>query len=143
MDTQAGCSDPLECSAPYEGLVRLMTSPPLDDADRSLLWTLGKAAALASVARIFSVQFQTARQLEHRIVRLRDRRGGLQDLLDAIGAHRGAGHEYEDERRHHRDQRERQEPNDPRRQEDISPAGLPPCQPGKAEAPMRGRPGDR
>ncbi|UGS37446.1 GAF domain-containing sensor histidine kinase [Capillimicrobium parvum] len=39
----------------------------LDDGDRDLLWTLGKAAALAAVARIATSQSERAAQLEHRI----------------------------------------------------------------------------
>ena len=35
---------------------RLLSEPPLDDAERHLLWTLGKAAALASVARTVATQ---------------------------------------------------------------------------------------
>jgi len=46
---------------------RLMSEPPLQDADRQLLWTLGKAAALASVARSVSTQFERAAALEQRI----------------------------------------------------------------------------
>ena len=39
---------------------RLLTEPPLDDAERYLLWTLGKAAALASVARLVAKQAEEA-----------------------------------------------------------------------------------
>ena len=46
---------------------RLMSEPPLQAADRQLLWTLGKAAALASVARSVSTQFERATALEQRI----------------------------------------------------------------------------
>jgi signal transduction histidine kinase len=46
---------------------RLLSAPRLDDAERHLLWTLGKAAALASVARIVATQAETSRALEHRI----------------------------------------------------------------------------
>jgi signal transduction histidine kinase len=46
---------------------RLLPAPPLDHAERHLLWTLGKAAALASVARIVATQAETARQLGQRI----------------------------------------------------------------------------
>ena len=46
---------------------RLMSEPELTDEDRSLLWTLGKAAALASVARSVSTQFERASALEQRI----------------------------------------------------------------------------
>ncbi|MGI8507604.1 MAG: GAF domain-containing sensor histidine kinase [Solirubrobacteraceae bacterium] len=63
---------------------RLMSSPPLDDADRSLLWTLGKAAALASVARIFSAQFETARQLEQRIDLAREIHEGVIQRLFGV-----------------------------------------------------------
>jgi signal transduction histidine kinase len=63
---------------------RLMSSPPLDDADRGLLWTLGKAAALASVARIFSAQYETARQLEHRIDLAREIHEGVIQRLFGI-----------------------------------------------------------
>ncbi len=63
---------------------RLMSSPPLNDGDRSLLWALGKAAALASVARIFSVQFETARQLEHRIDLAREIHEGVIQRLFGV-----------------------------------------------------------
>jgi signal transduction histidine kinase len=46
---------------------RLMTEPELQEADRRLLWTLGKAAALASVARSVSTQAERASALEQRI----------------------------------------------------------------------------
>jgi signal transduction histidine kinase len=63
---------------------RLMSSPPLDDADRKLLWSLGKAAALASVARIVSTQFETARQLEHRIDLAREIHEGVIQRLFGV-----------------------------------------------------------
>jgi len=63
---------------------RLMSSPPLDEADRSLLWTLGKAAALASVARIVSAQFETARQLEQRIDLAREIHEGVIQRLFGV-----------------------------------------------------------
>lgn len=72
---------------------RPMSEPPLDDADRSLLWTLGKAAALASVARIVSTQFEKAGQLEARIDLAREiheaviqRLFGVSMALDGDGA---------------------------------------------------------
>ena len=46
---------------------RALEDPPLDDAERHLLWTLGKTAALASVARIVATQFEKSSQLEQRI----------------------------------------------------------------------------
>lgn len=42
-------------------------APPLDDAERHLLWTLGKTTALAAVARIATSQGERAKQLEQRI----------------------------------------------------------------------------
>jgi signal transduction histidine kinase len=51
---------------------RLLTEPPLDAAERYLLWTLGKTAALASVARIVVKQVEEAQQLEQRIDLARD-----------------------------------------------------------------------
>ncbi len=72
---------------------RLMSEPPLDDADRSLLWTLGKAAALASVAGIASSQIEKAGQLEQRIDLAREihegviqRLFGVSMALDGDGA---------------------------------------------------------
>jgi signal transduction histidine kinase len=71
---------------------RLMSAPPLDDADRNLLWTLGKAAALASVARIFATQSERAQQLEQRIDLAREihegviqRLFGVSMALDGLG----------------------------------------------------------
>ena len=46
---------------------RPLTEPPLDGAERHLLWTLGKTAALASVARLVAKQAEEAAQLEQRI----------------------------------------------------------------------------
>ncbi len=63
---------------------RLMTAPPLDDADRSLLWTLGKAAALASVSRIVSTQFEKASQLEQRIDLAREIHEGVIQRLFGV-----------------------------------------------------------
>jgi signal transduction histidine kinase len=63
---------------------RLMSAPPLDDADRTLLWTLGKAAALASVARIVSTQYQRASQLEQRIDLAREIHEGVIQRLFGV-----------------------------------------------------------
>jgi signal transduction histidine kinase len=51
---------------------RPVSAPPLEDSERHLLWTLGKAAALASVARIVATQAEKSRQLEQRIDLARD-----------------------------------------------------------------------
>jgi signal transduction histidine kinase len=63
---------------------RLLSEPPLDDAERHLLWTLGKAAALASVARIVATQAEKAHQLEHRIDLARDIHEGVIQRLFGI-----------------------------------------------------------
>lgn len=63
---------------------REMSAPPLQDADRYLLWTLGKAAALAAVARIFSSQYEAARQLEQRIDLAREIHEGVIQRLFGV-----------------------------------------------------------
>jgi signal transduction histidine kinase len=71
---------------------RLLPAPPIDDADRYLLWTLGKAAALASVARIVATQAETAKQLEHRIDLAREiHEGVIQRLFGVSMALDGEG----------------------------------------------------
>jgi signal transduction histidine kinase len=47
-------------------------APPLDDARRELLWTVGKTLALASVARTATYYGERARELEERIDLARD-----------------------------------------------------------------------
>jgi signal transduction histidine kinase len=63
---------------------RLLPAPELDDADRYLLWTLGKAAALASVSRIVATQAETAKQLEHRIDLAREIHEGVIQRLFGV-----------------------------------------------------------
>jgi signal transduction histidine kinase len=46
---------------------RALSDPPIDATERQLLWTLGKAAALAAVARIVATEREASRQLEQRI----------------------------------------------------------------------------
>jgi signal transduction histidine kinase len=61
---------PMAAAGRHFGVIladRLLSEPPLDDAERYLLWTLGKAAALASSARIVGTQSEKAQQLEQRI----------------------------------------------------------------------------
>ena len=71
---------------------RLMTAPPLDDAEKHLLWTLGKAAALASVARIVATQAEKAVQLEQRIDLAREiHEGVIQRLFGVSMALDGEG----------------------------------------------------
>jgi signal transduction histidine kinase len=79
---------------------RLMHEPPLEEADRRLLWTLGKAAALASVARVVSTQFERASQLEQRIDLARElHEGVIQRLFGVSMALDGDGELPESARR--------------------------------------------
>jgi len=71
---------------------RSLDAPPLDASERHLLWTLGKAAALASVARNVATQAETARQLSQRIDLAREvhegviqRLFGISMVLDGAG----------------------------------------------------------
>jgi signal transduction histidine kinase len=71
---------------------RGIDEPPLDPSERHLLWTLGKAAALASVARNVATQTETARQLRQRIDLAREvhegviqRLFGISMVLDGAG----------------------------------------------------------
>ena len=71
---------------------RPLSDPPTTDEERDLLWTLGKAAALASVAGIVATQAEKARQLEHRIDLARDiHEGVIQRLFGVSMALDGAG----------------------------------------------------
>jgi signal transduction histidine kinase len=71
---------------------RLMSAPPLDEAEKHLLWTLGKAAALASVARIVATQAEKAVSLEHRIDLAREiHEGVIQRLFGVSMALDGEG----------------------------------------------------
>ena len=63
---------------------RPMSDPPLHDADRSLLWTLGKVAALVSVARTVSTQSERARALEQRIDLAREIHEGVIQRLFGV-----------------------------------------------------------
>ena len=63
---------------------RPMSEPPLDDSERHLLWMLGKAAALASVARFVATESEKAHQLEQRIDLARDIHEGVIQRLFGI-----------------------------------------------------------
>ena len=63
---------------------RPLSAPALDDAERHLLWTLGKAAALASVARIIATQAEKASQLEQRIDLAREVHEGVIQRLFGV-----------------------------------------------------------
>jgi signal transduction histidine kinase len=71
---------------------RLLSAPEIDEAERHLLWTLGKTAALASVARIVATQAQNARQLQQRIDLAREiHEGVIQRLFGVSMALDGEG----------------------------------------------------
>jgi signal transduction histidine kinase len=71
---------------------RTLDAPPLDDAERHLLWTFGKAAALASIARIVATQAEKAHQLEQRIDLAREiHEGVIQRLFGVSMALDGEG----------------------------------------------------
>jgi signal transduction histidine kinase len=86
---------PMAAGGRHMGVIfadRLLSEPPLDDSERHLLWTLGKAAALASMARTVATQAEKARQLEQRIDLARDihesvvqRLFGISMALDGAG----------------------------------------------------------
>jgi signal transduction histidine kinase len=71
---------------------RSIDARPLEPSERHLLWTLGKAAGLASVARNVATQTETARQLRQRIDLAREvhegviqRLFGISMVLDGTG----------------------------------------------------------
>jgi signal transduction histidine kinase len=79
---------------------RLLSAPPFDDAERHLLWTLGKTAALASVAGIVARQGEATRQLQQRIDLARDiHEGVIQRLFGVSMALDGDGDLPADARR--------------------------------------------
>jgi signal transduction histidine kinase len=63
---------------------RLLSAPPVDAAERDLLWTLGKTAALASVAGIVARQGETARQLRQKIDLAREIHEGVIQRLFGV-----------------------------------------------------------
>jgi signal transduction histidine kinase len=78
---------PMQAAGRQIGVIladRLLSAPPVDDAARHLLWTLGKTAALASVARIVATQAETAHQLRQRIDLARERHEGVIQRLFGV-----------------------------------------------------------
>jgi signal transduction histidine kinase len=63
---------------------RLMSAPPVEETERHLLWTLGKAAALASVARFVATSSEKANQLEQRIDLAREIHEGVIQRLFGV-----------------------------------------------------------
>jgi signal transduction histidine kinase len=70
LDLGAIVCSPMSARGRWLGAIvaeRAQDALPLDDAERDVLWILGKTAALASMARVATRQSEKARQLEHRI----------------------------------------------------------------------------
>ena len=63
---------------------RPLDAPPLDAAERQLLWTLGKTAALASVARTVATQAENAKQLQQRLDLAREVHEGVIQRLFGV-----------------------------------------------------------
>jgi signal transduction histidine kinase len=85
-DTVLVCT-PMSVSGRWVGVVlsdRPRSAGPLGDAERHLLWTLGKTAALAAIARIATFQVERARQLEHRIDLAREIHDGVVQRLFGV-----------------------------------------------------------
>ncbi len=78
---------------------RSADAPALDDGRRDLLWTLGKAAALASVARIATRQRERATQLEQRIDLAREVHDGVIQRLFGVSLALSGEHELSREAR--------------------------------------------
>lgn len=85
-DTTLVCT-PMIAAGRWVGVVlsdRPRSAGPLGEAERHLLWTLGKTAALASIARIATAQVERARQLEHRIDLAREIHDGVVQRLFGV-----------------------------------------------------------
>lgn len=86
---------PMVAAGRWIGVVvgdRPADAPPLEDSERHLLWTLGKTAALAAMARIATSQAHRARDLEARIDMARDiHDGAIQRLFGVSLALSGEG----------------------------------------------------
>ncbi len=85
-DTVLVCT-PMSASGRWVGVVlsdRPRSAGPLGEAERHLLWTLGKTAALASIARIATFQGERARELEQRINLAREIHDGVVQRLFGV-----------------------------------------------------------
>lgn len=85
-DTVLVCT-PMSASGRWVGVVlsdRPRSAGPLGEAERHLLWTLGKTAALAAIARVATFQVERARQLEHRIDLAREIHDGVVQRLFGV-----------------------------------------------------------
>jgi signal transduction histidine kinase len=78
---------PMAAAGRYVGVVlseREPGLPPMDEDERQLLWTLGKAIAMASVAREVTAYDEQSRQLQQRIDLARELHEGVVQRLFGI-----------------------------------------------------------
>jgi len=77
---------PLSAGGRWSGVILADRRPrrPLTDAERDLLWTLGKSAALAEAARHATFQGERARQLQERIDLAREVHEGVIQRLFGV-----------------------------------------------------------
>jgi signal transduction histidine kinase len=78
---------PMAAAGRWVGVIlgdRARDAPALDAAERELLWTLGKTAALAAVSRIATSQSERAAQLEHRLDLAREVHDGVIQRLFGV-----------------------------------------------------------
>jgi signal transduction histidine kinase len=75
------------------------TAQPMDDAERELLWILGKVAALASMARMATLQQENAHQLEERIDLAREVHERVVQRLFGVSLALSGDHELDQESR--------------------------------------------
>jgi signal transduction histidine kinase len=91
---------PLAAGGLWNGVILCDRGPgprPLSPEERHLLWTLGKTAALVSVARIATRQQSKARHLEERIDLARDVHEGVIQRLFGVLLVLGSGRELDAE----------------------------------------------
>lgn len=85
-DTVLVCT-PMSASGRWVGVVlsdRPRSAGPLGEAERHLLWTLGKTAALAAIARFATASVERSRQLEQRIDLAREIHDGVVQRLFGV-----------------------------------------------------------
>jgi signal transduction histidine kinase len=77
---------PLSAGGRWSGVILADRQPrrPLSDAERDLIWTLGKSAALAEAARHATFQGERARQLQERIDLAREVHEGVIQRLFGV-----------------------------------------------------------
>ena len=78
---------PMAAAGRHVGVVlseREAEAPPMDDDERQLLWTLGKAIAMASVAREVTAYGEQSRQLQQRIDLTREIHEGVVQRLFGV-----------------------------------------------------------